>query len=486
LVGYEVRQMSQFIAFVAGVGLCVLVALGVRHFWRGGSNLLSTALKRFFGSDLTTLPIVSRSFATLDLPNLQLAIDQFVETHRSPARVVGYSSLSGHFQNDLRSLIGNDTFFQHTAVSAPQYREVDIDVNRQMRCVENGIHLIETPDGRIAAHVRSDMMQGGLHLEVMAANADLATRFVEQVRDQIALSNVFRGKVISLDCAQNLPGRHGFSHVRFHRFPVVKREQIILPEETLALLERNTLRFFQHAEVLRRSGRSLKRGLLLHGKPGTGKTFTAKWLAQSLEGITTILVSGDQLGMIKECCQLARMLAPALVILEDVDLIATERDERRHPLYQITLHQLLNEMDGMGSNTEVLFLLTTNRPEAIETAISARPGRVDQAIEFPLPDAECRRRLLALYGEGLHLELQEGEQIVARTGGASPAFIQELVRKAALVAAERGGALNGTLHVVDADMETALREMIYGGGELTRNLLGFANTEGDAGAAAAR
>src|SRR5207247_401458 len=117
------------------------------------------------------------------------------------------------------------------------------------------------------------------------------------------------------------------------------------------------------------------------------------------------------LWLIKECCQMARMLAPSLVIMEDVDLIATERDESRHPAYQITLHQLLNEMDGLESNAEVIFLLTTNRPDDIEPALAARPGRIDQAIEYPLPDAECRRRLFELYGRGLALELADPDNL---------------------------------------------------------------------------
>lgn len=189
--------------------------------------------------------------------------------------------------------------------------------------------------------------------------------------------------------------------------------------------------------------------------------------------MTTILLAGEQLGLVRECCQLARMLAPSLVIMEDVDLIAGERDQGRHPAFQVTLHTLMNEMDGLGSSSEVLFLLTTNRPEAIEPAIAARPGRIDQAIEFPLPDAECRRRLLELYGAGLRLDLREPDRLIARTDGASPAFLQEMVRKAALVSADDPAEPDGTLQVNDAHFDTALREMLFGGGELTRNLLGF-------------
>jgi ATP-dependent 26S proteasome regulatory subunit len=187
-----------------------------------------------------------------------------------------------------------------------------------------------------------------------------------------------------------------------------------------------------------------------------------------------IVLSGEQLWLIKDCCQMARMLAPALVIMEDVDLIATEGDERHHPAYQITLHQLLNEMDGLTSEAEVIFLLTTNRPQAIEPALAARPGRIDQAIELPLPDGECRRRLVRLYGRGMTLALADEDRLVAKTEGASPAFIQELMRKAALIAAEEGCLVNGQLTVSDAHCESALQELVLGGGDLTRNLLGYA------------
>jgi hypothetical protein len=109
--------------------------------------------------------------------------------------------------------------------------------------------------------------------------------------------------------------RFGWVSIRFHRLPPVRQEDIILPESTWRLIDRNSVQFFRHADVLLRSGRSLKRGLLFHGEPGTGKPYTAKWLAQSLDGITVILISGEQFRCIKQCCEMARMLAPTLVMI---------------------------------------------------------------------------------------------------------------------------------------------------------------------------
>ena len=64
------------------------------------------------------------------------------------------------------------------------------------------------------------------------------------------------------------------------------------------------------------------------------------------------------------------------------------------------LNKLLNEMDGLKEDADILFILTTNRPEALEAALTSRPGRIDQAIEFPLPDEEGREKLIRLYSQG--------------------------------------------------------------------------------------
>jgi ATP-dependent 26S proteasome regulatory subunit len=117
----------------------------------------------------------------------------------------------------------------------------------------------------------------------------------------------------------------------------------------------------------------------------------------------------------------------------------------------------------------VLFVLTTNRADLLEPALAARPGRIDQAVELPLPDADGRRRLLELYGEGLQLTLSDDERLITALDGVSPAFIRELLRRAALLSAEGSG---GRLHVTEDHLERALTELREGAGELTNTLLG--------------
>ena len=240
----------------------------------------------------------------------------------------------------------------------------------------------------------------------------------------------------------------------------------MLADGVLERVERQALGIARHAERLRASGRHVRRGLLLHGPPGVGKTLTVMYLAGRMPERTVVLLTGRGLGTVGTSVDLATALQPAMVVLEDADLVAMERSFE--PTNAI-LFELLNAMDGLDEDHDVLFVLTTNRPERLEPALASRPGRIDQAVELPLPDAPARRRLLELYGQGLDLRLQDEDDAIAALEGTSPAFIRELLRRAALLAAEQS---DGPLEVTDGHLRAALAELRQGGGELTQSLLG--------------
>ncbi|MFL5626038.1 MAG: AAA family ATPase [Ktedonobacteraceae bacterium] len=191
------------------------------------------------------------------------------------------------------------------------------------------------------------------------------------------------------------------------------------------------------------------------------------YIARQMPERTVILLTGRGVGLLERSCKMARLLQPATLILEDVDLIAEERTHQDTGC-NVLLFELLNQMDGLADDADILFLLTTNRPDILEPALAARPGRIDQAIEIPLPDYACRQRLFDLYGEGLTLHLDHLPQLLEQTEGVSATFIRELLRKAALFAADE----RAELIVEDRHIEEALRELLLEGGELTRRLLG--------------
>ena len=204
-----------------------------------------------------------------------------------------------------------------------------------------------------------------------------------------------------------------------------------------------------------------------------GASHTVNYLLGRLPQATVIVISGRALGRITEACSVARTLQPSVVVVEDVDLIAEERSHRpgEHPL----LFQLLNEMEGVNSATDVTFLLTTNRADLLEPALADRPGRVDLAAELPLPDASARRALIGLYQGSLVLDDTGVNAIVARTEGVTAAFLKELLRKAALLAADADATADvggsGPIRVTDGHLEAALDQLLEGRSELTRALL---------------
>jgi len=128
-------------------------------------------------------------------------------------------------------------------------------------------------------------------------------------------------------------------------------------------------------------------------------------------------------------------------------------------------------MDGVQEDSDVVFLLTTNRADLLEPALAARPGRVDLAVAIERPRLAQRRRLIELYARDAVVRIGDVDKIVVRTEGVAAAFLKELMRKASLFAAIRDeDAVR--LEIVDADVEAALDELIEEGGTLTRTLLG--------------
>jgi ATP-dependent 26S proteasome regulatory subunit len=192
------------------------------------------------------------------------------------------------------------------------------------------------------------------------------------------------------------------------------------------------------------------------------------YLVSQMPGRTVLLLTGAGQGVLQTAEQLARLLEPATVILEDVDLIGTRREDQTTDANAL-LFELLNQMDDLADDADILFLLTTNRPDILEPALAARPGRIDQAIEVPPPDADCRRRLFELYSRGLRVEVADWQRLIERTAGASGAFIRELLRKGAVFAAEETA---GELVVRETHLDEGLAELLVAGGDLTRSLLG--------------
>ena len=421
----------------------------------------------FKGHDVHSLSSQVRLFPARMRADVQAALDSVL----AGARVVGVRRRYTHETLEFPSLLARD---HDAAIVGPlQYLEIDVGETEPKRCIKTALWLVEADPVRYVVLLSSAQRYGeesGLHIEIAATPGDAGARVTQQVfvrvEEAVKGARSYRGKVLSLEAHRDYAGRS--TGIKVHRLRAVARDEVILPEKTLALLERNVFGFHARRDGLGKLGLSAKKGLLFHGPPGTGKTHTVHYLAGRLEGHTTLLITAEQVGLLDEYMALARLLEPSVVVVEDADLIARERTQMQSACEEVLLNKLLNEMDGLREDAAVMFILTTNRPDALEPALASRPGRIDQAIEFPLPDLEGRRKLVHLYARGLLLDDELVDHVARRVEGASAAFVKELMRRTAQVVLERSASSG----VTRPDVESALEEMLFSGGQLNLKLLG--------------
>jgi cell division protease FtsH len=443
-------------------------------FFRGRRRRRVSALlaKHFGRAKLESLSVAERQFPVRVRPDLQRAV---VELFGDAVKGRQFFSM----RQDLAmqtisfgSLLAAG-WLQSPVLAPPEYEEVDVGEDRPVRCLNVGLWLLERSGHRYAVLLAPALTHGmrtGVSFQIAtdddAGSADIAEAIFKRLEVAVQAGRSYRGKILSLEMEQNFRGLA--TGIRVHKLRCVDRAQVILPAKTLALLERNVIRFVQRREKLSALGQSTRKGLLFYGPPGTGKTHTIHYLAAALTGHTTLLVTAEQVGLLAEYMALARLLQPSVVVIEDVDLIARDRSQMSGPCEESMLNKLPNEMDGLKESADVLFILTTNRPETLEAALASRPGRVDQAIEFPLPDEEGREKLVRLYGGEAGLTDELVSLVVGRTDRVSAAFIKELMRRSVQFRLEREGATA----VLQQDVEDALDEMLFSGGSLNVKLLG--------------
>jgi len=413
----------------------------------------------------------SRTFPVRQQADLQLALDEILGERRVPENFVGVQQQYRHEASGYAKLLERS---RHGAeIAPPQFEDVDIGHGEAVRCLKNGLWLLRGGSEPYVVVLSQQNEYGhgtSITIEVAAPAGErgmsLSVRLFDAIERRLSTQSCYRGRVLSLEQSYQWSGHA--QRIQIHELHPVGRDELILPEPTLDAIDRNVVQFAAQRPALRALGLSTQKGLLFHGAPGTGKTHCIRYLAGQLKDHTTLLITAEQVGLLAEYVALARLLQPALVVIEDADLIARERSVDSGVCNEVMLNQLLNELDGLRERADVFFILTTNRPAMLEPALVSRPGRVDQAIEFPLPDQALRRRLIALYSRGLTLSAQLTDELAVRTDGASPAFLKEFLRRIAQHHLEARG-IGAVSHET---AEAALHEMLFSGGTLNKRLLG--------------
>ncbi|WP_182380003.1 ATP-binding protein [Nocardioides sp. WS12] len=421
------------------------------------------------------LPIVLEQWPAYEHVNVQAALDVLLTEHGPDARTVGIAGHRHHGPFGIADLVGEDSVHFHHGPRPGNVTTVALPIGPRgatRDCLRAAVVLLTAGSDRIALLVLGPDPESGsssVNVEIIASEPARAEEFGRRLRELSLELNVYRGQVVSF--GHHMFGERG-SLLQFHERPTMTADELILPEATFADLRRQVVGVARNSARLRAAGQHLKRGLLLYGPPGVGKTHSVRYLIGELTGTTVVELTGDTLHAIREACSVARSLQPAMIVVEDVDLIAEERS--RYGGETPLLFTLLNEMDGLDEDADVVFLLTTNRADLLEPALASRPGRVDQAVHIDLPDRDARRRLVELYRGSLAIDLSRLDSVLDRTDRVTASFLKELLRRAAVLAAERDPRADDVPLAVSADdLDAALEDLLDTRNQMTRAVLGY-------------
>ncbi|HEY3982181.1 MAG TPA: ATP-binding protein [Streptosporangiaceae bacterium] len=443
----------------------------------GQDNEVSALVRAFLGSDGARHSVVTRDLPAFEHVNLQAAVDGWSARAGRTVHTHGVAHPPHYVAASLQQLVAGEGL-PPLRLTAPALADLPNGPGSTLGCLRQALLLVTDELGRYIV-----MIQGptdhwpGLHVEVAGLPVELAQRLLADLDQLRAELNVYRGHLldVSLDAM-------GGVVLAFAVPPGLSQADVVLLAAVLSRVERHALGVAGHREVLLGAGQHLKRGLLLYGPPGTGKTHTTRYLMGQMTGYTRLVLTGRSLAAVGDVTELARVLQPSVVVLEDVDLVAEERS--LGPASSPILFDLLDAMDGAAPDADLLFLLTTNRADLLEPALAARPGRVDVAVEIALPDASARERLLTLYGRKVPLDLtgEDVRRAVERTDGVTASFLKELIRRSVLESLQDDPALTS---VTGAHLAGALDDLLDAAQAVTRTLHGV-GFDGDRQQAAPR
>ena len=239
-----------------------------------------------------------------------------------------------------------------------------------------------------------------------------------------------------------------------------------LDEEKEELIE--IVDFLKKPEKFTKMGAKIPKGVLLYGKPGTGKTLIAKAIAGEAN-VPFFSMSGSEfvemfVGMgaskVRDLFKQANEKAPCIVFIDEIDTIGKKRDNAGYggnDEREQTLNQLLTEMDGFDASKGVVILAATNRPDSLDPAL-LRPGRFDRRIPVELPDLKGREEILKVHAKKVRLGDDIDFNAIARAAsGASGAELANMVNEAALRAVRENRKF-----VTQADLEESIETVIAG------------------------
>ena len=306
-----------------------------------------------------------------------------------------------------------------------EYENIEIEYKKLKSVISEGTLFLKGPDDlKIIFSIEFySSQEKELSISVEQQNVEKGESFLNALLDYAKKHNYLKNKKIAPDLTF-LEANSSYNW-----------DSVILDEKTKTAITQNINTILNNLDVYNINKIPFKRGIILKGVPGVGKTLIGKILC-NISDITMIWVTPKYLETARQVAMigdLARELAPTILFLEDIDMYGESRDSSCN---KSLLGELMSQLDGITENKNVIVIATTNRGDELEKALRNRPGRFDAMIEIPRPGLEEREKMLKLYANKFACEEIDFKGIADKCVSYTGAHVKDLVDLAVMTAVE--------------------------------------------------
>jgi len=375
----------------------------------------------FSDDDLTSIAkeysaMINRSF---ELSILDRSISLFLGLDKSRKIEESYNFLKAKlmmeclsgFVHSQNGRIVLEIDYKEYDTTEPTYHKITVNGNSR-KFLWEGTAFIWLPSQKLVLSASEDPVRDALNISIRSSKS--SGELFQNWEDYTRQNNYLLGKAFFVD------------GTIIERKKQYTWDDIFLPENVKNSIKLNVEGFLSQSENLKKLGAKRRRGIILAGPPGTGKSLVGKVLSDTLGKVSFMWVSPRHIekpGSFESILSLARFLSPTVLFFEDIDLYA----ENRHHNGWMGLGELMNQLDGASENQNIVTIATTNQLEVIEKALRNRPGRFDRVIELEAMEESCRQKFITKLLDKSRVSPDNIKYITRKTEGYTGAQVEELV-----------------------------------------------------------
>ena len=391
-------------------------------------NCRVDAYEKFFETPLENLNEVEHCFPLFEDPNLSRAVQTVMQANN-----IGITAVK---------------WFNYSSPVSPQFSPKSTGIGRteilpkrvvyfaKIWCDDRAVPFVLSYDG-------TGMGFGEMSVSSLKTYKEYAPSILSLILKTAQINNIFKNQVVT-------------AKGRFITRPEVSYDDVILSEKARTTIDKYVRKFFSMRDIYKANGIPFKRGVILEGPPGTGKTMLGKAFAKEFKDVTFIWTTANDLSeCVKSLFDWARSLTPAVLFIEDIDFFGGSRSTKglSNPssFGHSEMGELLAQLDGFSSNDGLLVFATTNMAKSLDRAISNRPGRFDVKVTLGLPDELTRKSLLQSFMKSVLSNGVDFDEVAKLCEGYSPAQLKELIARAVMCAVDKGRVQSDGRTIIDQE-----------------------------------